>query len=142
MTPWPAARSGAFALATLWLLGAAGAILSGWSHGFVPSRADGAPLPYEWRGVLFECAVMAVESLALYGLLFRLRRGGRLRRTLAAVVLFLALAAYGILTVVTDMPGWYYVNTLWTLFLLLVLATAFATQALARLALRLRARRA
>lgn len=141
MKPWPASRAGALAIAALWLLGVAGAVASGWSHGFVPPKLR-ATLPYEWRGVLFACAVMGVEALALYGLLFRLRRWGRLRRTLAALALFLALATYGVLTVVTDMPGWYYVNGVWTLFMLLVLAVSFATQLLARLALRLRARRA
>jgi hypothetical protein len=141
MTPWPTSRSGAIAVAATWLLGVAGAISSGWSHGYVDRRIA-TSLPYEWGGVLFECAAMGVEALALYGLLFRFRRWGRLRRTLAAVGLFLTLAVFQVLTTVTDMPGWFYVNGAWTLFMLLVLAVSFVTQALARLALHLRARRA
>jgi len=141
MKPHAPPHAGALAITVMWLLGVAGAILSGWSHGYVDQRIA-ASLPYEWGGVVFVCAVMGVEALALHGLLFRLRRWGRLRRTLAALSLFLALATFSILTTVTDMPGWYYVNSTWTLFMLLVLGVSFATQLLARLVLRLRARRA
>jgi hypothetical protein len=141
MKPWSPARSGAVAIAAMWLLGVAGAICSGWSHGYVTPRLR-ASLPYEWPGVLWACAVMGLEALALHAVLFRLRRWGRLRRTLLAVGLFGALSAYDILTIVTDMPGWYYVSRAWSLFMLLVLVTALCTQSVARVAVRLRARRA
>ena len=141
MKPWTPARSGALAIAAMWLLGVAGAVLSGWSHGYVEPRIRDS-LPYEWPGVLFACAVMGVEALALHVLLFRLKRWGRIRRTLAALGLFVALSAFDVLTVVTDMPGWYYVSRVWTLFKLLVIAASLGAQLLARGLSHLRARRA
>ena len=141
MKPWSPATSGALAIAAMWLFGVGGAILSGWSHGYVEPRLRES-LPYEWPGVLWACAVMGVEAFALHALLFRLKRWGRLRRTLLAVGLFTVLSAYDILTIVTDMPGWYYASRAWTPFMLLVLVTALCTQLVARGVLRMRARRA
>ena len=135
-------RRGALAIALLWLLGVALAAWGGTSHGFVP-EVDRATLPYEWRGVLFESAVIGAEAFALFWLLFKLRRLSALARTVAACALFASLATFCILTTVTDMPGWYYVNTVWTMLVLLILAVRLALalvgQGIARVRMRRRA---
>ena len=113
-------RRGAVAICLLWLLGAALAALSGNSHGFVPESVR-ATLPYEWRGVLLESAVIGAEAFALYWLLFKTGRWNALVRTLVACALFAALVTFCILTTVTDMPGWYYVNAFWTTLVLVIL---------------------
>jgi hypothetical protein len=125
---WSATRRGAVAVAALWLLGVGFVARSGNSHGLVAPRIDRAALPYEWQGVLFESALMGVEAFALFWLLFKLATWRTLTRTLVAFVLFLALVACSIATTVTDMPGWYYVNTLWTMLVLLMLAVRLVAQ--------------
>jgi peptidoglycan/LPS O-acetylase OafA/YrhL len=124
-------RRGAFAITLLWLLGVALAARGGSSHGLVPSNVDRAAPAYEWRGVLVESAVIGAEALALYWLLFKMKRWSALARTLAACALFGALVAFCILTTVTDMPGWYYVNTLWTMLVLLILAVRLVLESIA-----------
>ena len=134
-------RRGAIAVAVLWAIGIVLAACSGTSHGYVPRELRDT-LPYEWRGVLFIATAISLESLALYWLLFRLGALRALARTAAALALFGALFALGIVTMVTDMPGWYYVNTFWTMLVLLVLAARLLVQISAAAIARLRARRA
>jgi hypothetical protein len=45
------------------------------------------------RAGAFAIAAMGIEALALHALLFKLRRWGRIGRTVAAVGLFAALSA-------------------------------------------------
>ena len=139
---WSATRRGAVAVTALWLLGVGLVATSGNSHGLVEPRLDRASLPYEWRGVVFESAVIGAEALALFWLLFKATRLTALSRTLAAFALFAALVTFCILTTVTDMPGWYYINTAWTMLVLLMLATRLALQAGAAALARARAARA
>ena len=125
---WSATRRSAVAVAALWLIGVGFATRSGTAHGLVAHGIDRAALPYEWPGVLFESALMGVESFALFWLLFKLTAWRPLARTQLAFVLFLTLVAYGIATTVTDMPGWYYVNTMWTMLVLLMLTVRLVVQ--------------
>ena len=125
---WSEIRRGGVAVTVLWLLGVGLVAASGNSHGLVDSGVDRVSLPYEWRGVVFESAVIGAEALALFWLLFKIRRLTALSRTLAAFVLFAALVTFCILTTVTDMPGWYYINTAWTMLVLLMLAVRLAVQ--------------
>lgn len=125
---WSETRRGGVAVTVLWLLGVGLVAASGNSHGLVDSGVDRASLPYEWHGVVFESAVLGAEALALFWLLFKTRRLTALSRTLAAFVLFAALVTFCILTTITDMPGWYYINTAWTMLVLLMLAARLAVQ--------------
>ena len=137
-----ASRRGASGVTLLWLLGIVLAARGGSSHGLVAANVDRATLPYEWRGVLFESAVIGAEALALFWLLFKLTRWSALVRTLAAFALFAALVAYCVATTFTDMPGWYYVNTFWTMLVLLVLAVRLVLELVAMAIAYGRARRA
>ncbi|MCK9684556.1 hypothetical protein [Scleromatobacter humisilvae] len=134
-------RRGALAVTLLWLLGVALAARGGSSHGLVAPHVDRAALPYEWRGVAFESVVIGAEAFALFWLLLRMTRWSPLVRTFAAGALFVALATFCILTTVTDMPGWYYVNTLWTMLVLLILAVRLVLELIALAIGRGRARR-
>ena len=136
-----AKRRGALAVALLWLLGVALAARGGSAHGLVSPQVDRAALPYEWRGVVFESAVIGVEAFALFWLLFKMPRRSAFARTLAAFVLFVALVTFCVLTTVTDMPGWYYVNTFWTMLVLLILAVRLVLELIALTIARGRTRR-
>ena len=126
-----AKRRGAVAVGLLWLLGVALAARGGSSHGLVAPGVDRATLAFEWRGVLFESGVIGAEAFALFWLLFKVARWSALSRTFAACVLFAALVVFCILTTVTDMPGWYYVNTFWTMLVLLILAVRLVLELVA-----------
>ena len=134
-----ATRRGAVATAALWLLGAGFAASRGHSHGLVAPGIDPAALPYEWPGVLFESALIGVEALGLFWLIFKLTAWRPLARTLVAFVLFLALVACCIATTVTDLPDWYYVNAFWTMLVLLMLAVRLVAQLAAAVIARRRA---
>lgn len=131
-----ATRRAVAAIGALWALGLVFAACSGTSHGYVPRALQGTPA-YEWHGVLLVSAAISVESLVLSWLLLK----APLRpvvRTIAALAVFGAAFAVGIADTVRGMPGWYYVNTFWTMLVVAVLAMRLLVQA--AIALRARAK--
>jgi hypothetical protein len=95
-------------LVVYWLLFAAMAADWGQYPGLVLNREL---VPYPWKGVGIMWALLGVEVAVLYAILrpvtFR-RSWGRLALALLYAGL---LVAYGVVTFVTDMPGYYYVPT-------------------------------
>ncbi len=139
---WSPARRRAATIAVLWAVGVGFAMWSGNSHGLIDRRIDRASVPYEWRGVLFVSVLITIESMALYWMSCRMRVRSDLIRTLGALALFLALATCSVLTTVTDMPGWCYVNGPWTLIVSLMLFVRLMAQVTRALVARARARQA
>lgn len=125
-------------VAAAWLLGAIAAASWGNSHGLIDHRIDPATLPYAWQGVVTECVVIGIESLALRWLLLN-PRWRPLGRTLAALAVFLGLALLSLSTFYTDLPAWYYVHIGWTWLVLVMLAIVAVAQGLGLLVARLRA---
>jgi len=77
--------------------------------------ADPASVPYPWEAALLTCGLLGVQTAALNAMLRPLSAARSWRRVATASGLALVFAALGVVTAVTDMPGYYYVPGLFAL---------------------------
>ena len=96
-------------IVAIWGLGVASAVIGGNNPGYV--RRD-IPHPYPTGGVLFVCAIISVEAIALYAILRPRSFVARPSRAIVALAVFvpLAVAEYLFLSGWTDQAGHCYAN--------------------------------
>jgi hypothetical protein len=111
-----------------WLVFALCSVDAAREPGFV---SDPAHAPYPWLGLLTTWLILALET-GLLNLILRPKSFARSwMRLSAAIALYVALSAFSTRTILTDMPGLYYVPGLFhltTLVALIILAFVVATQ--------------
>ena len=100
-----------------WLAFAAWTLNEARYPGFVPNPET---VPYPWAAALFTCTLLFAQTAALNSLLRPLHATGSWRRVAAASGLALLFAAVSLVTMWTDMPGYYYAPRLFALVNVLV----------------------
>jgi hypothetical protein len=96
-----------FLLLILWALAVGHALIGGTDPGFRPLNPG---FEYPWWPVARVCAVVTLESLALYAVLRWGPIRQRSRRAFAAAALAFALLGFEMLFQRTDQAGWAYTN--------------------------------
>jgi hypothetical protein len=82
------------------------------SPGFVPHRET---VPYPWAPALLTCALLGAQTAALNAVLGPSSANQSWKRVASASTLALLFAALSVVTMVTDMPGYYYTPGLFAL---------------------------
>jgi hypothetical protein len=95
-----------------WLAFASYTVGAARSPGFI---AHPEAAPYPWVAALLMCALLGAETAALNAVLHPLSPTRSWMRVAAASGLALVFAAFGVVTMVTDMPGYYYAPGLFAL---------------------------
>jgi hypothetical protein len=115
-------------LPSWWLLFAVLTFRAGKEPGFVMHPEQ---TPYPWRAVVLVCLLLAVEVVGLHWIV-RPDSERPWRRLGLATALFGALSLVSLLTLVTDMPGYYYVPGNFHILTFAGLITTVAARSVAR----------
>jgi hypothetical protein len=115
-------------LPSWWILFAAETLRAGHHPGFVMHPEQ---VPYPWGAVFTVWLILGVEVAVLHAIL-RPRLDQPWRRLGIAIVLVGGLAALSLFTLVTDMPGYYYVPGIFHFLTFIVLVTIAAVRSAAR----------
>jgi hypothetical protein len=65
-------------------------------------------VPYPWTQAVLTCALLGIETASLNAVLRPLGNSPSVRRVVAASALAVLFALFSVVTLVTDMPGYYY----------------------------------
>jgi hypothetical protein len=120
-----------FLLLIVWALAVGHALIGGTEPAFGPLTG----FEYPWWPIARVCALVTVESLALYSVLRKAPLPRHSQRAFAAAALAFALLAFEMFFQSTDQAGWAYSNTAFAglaTFMLLGYALGLAASARAR----------
>lgn len=119
-------RAKLYGMTAYWTLFAGLAVRQAQFPGLV---LEPVPQPYPWRGVFLIWAVLAIETALLYLLVRPIAINLPWKRLLALFGYCISLVMVSALTFVTDMPGHYYVPSMFASLTFLAVGTIVVAKA-------------